>query len=112
MYDFEKLKDEIVKRLQPLKPEKIVLFGSYARNEAKEGSDIDLYIVTKDEYVPNTWREKMDIKLKFSRALRDIKRHYDIDLIAHTKAMHRSFMQNDSLFAKEIRREGKVIYSA
>jgi predicted nucleotidyltransferase len=112
MNDFEKLKNEIVKRLQPLQPEKIVLFGSLARDEAKEGSDIDLYIVTKDEYMPHTWREKMDIKLKFSRALRDIKRHYDIDLITHTKAMHRRFMQNELLFAKDIQREGKVIYGA
>ena len=27
----------------------------------------------------------MDIKLNFSKALRDIKEHYDIDLITHTK---------------------------
>jgi len=30
MVDIKKLKEEIVKRLKPLNPNKIILFGSYA----------------------------------------------------------------------------------
>ena len=30
MVDIEKLKDEIVERLKPLDPDKVILFGSYA----------------------------------------------------------------------------------
>jgi len=36
MLDIEKVKDEIVSALLPLKPDKIILFGSYARGEANE----------------------------------------------------------------------------
>ncbi len=48
----EKVLDEFVKRIKKEygdKIEKIILFGSYARGEAKEGSDIDVLIITKDE---------------------------------------------------------------
>lgn len=48
----EKVLNEFVKRIKKDygdKIEKIILFGSYARGEAKEGSDIDVLIITKDE---------------------------------------------------------------
>ncbi|HOE63187.1 MAG TPA: nucleotidyltransferase domain-containing protein [Candidatus Sumerlaeota bacterium] len=37
---------------QAMKPERIVLFGSYARNEADEESDIDLLIVADTPLPP------------------------------------------------------------
>ena len=42
MIDIEKVKSQIVKKLMPLKPEKIILFGSYAYVTPTEDSDIDL----------------------------------------------------------------------
>ncbi|WNZ00204.1 nucleotidyltransferase domain-containing protein [Sulfurospirillum sp. 'SP'] len=45
MVDIEKLKHEIVERLKPLDPDKIILFGSYAYGTPTEDSDIDLCIV-------------------------------------------------------------------
>ena len=110
MMDIEKLKKEIVEKLQPLNPEKIILFGSYAIGNPTENSDLDLYIVTSDEFIPRTWREKMNIKLRFSRKLRDIKEVYDIDLIVHTKQMYEKFLKLNSMFAKEILSKGKIIY--
>ena len=110
MLDIENLKREIVKRLKPLNPEKIILFGSYAYGKPTKDSDIDLYIVTNDDFMPQSWREKMDVKLKFSKVLRDIKQNYDIDLITHTKKMYKKFLKTDSQFANEILSKGKVIY--
>jgi predicted nucleotidyltransferase len=110
--EIESIKSEIIKRLKPLNPEKVILFGSFATNSANENSDIDLYIVTQDNYMPKTWREKMDIKLKFSKALRDLKQEYDIDLITHTKKMHQKFLNTNSLFSKEIQTKGQVIYAS
>ncbi len=46
------LKQEIVNRLRSLNPYKIILFGSYAWGEPDEDSDIELYVVTKDEFTP------------------------------------------------------------
>jgi len=70
--DIQKIKSEIIERLKPLNPNKIILFGSYAYGTQNNDSDIDLYVVTNDEFMPQNWREKMQIKLKFSKALRDI----------------------------------------
>ena len=48
MIDIEKIKDEIIERLKPLKPDKIILFGSYAYGTPNEDSDIDLFIIKND----------------------------------------------------------------
>ena len=45
MVDIEKIKVEIVERLKPLDPDKIILFGSYAYGTPNEDSDIDLFLV-------------------------------------------------------------------
>jgi UTP:GlnB (protein PII) uridylyltransferase len=44
--DIQKMVDLIVERFQP---EKVILFGSYARGEAGPDSDVDLVVVTRDE---------------------------------------------------------------
>jgi len=46
MLDIEEIKSEIIKRLEPLNPNKIILFGSYAYGTPHKDSDIDLYIVS------------------------------------------------------------------
>jgi predicted nucleotidyltransferase len=108
--NIEEIKSEIVDRLKPLSPDKIILFGSYAYGTPNDDSDIDLYVVTNDEFMPQNWREKMQIKLKFSKALRDIREHYDIDLITHTKKMYEKFLELDSMFSREILTKGQIIY--
>ena len=45
MVDIEVLKHEIVERLKPLNPNKIILFGSYAYGTPNDSSDIDLFLV-------------------------------------------------------------------
>ena len=73
-------------------------------------SDIDLYVVTNDDFMPQSWREEMQIKLKFAKALREIRQHYDIDLITHTKKMYKKFIDLDSMFSREILTKGQIIY--
>ena len=109
MVDIELLKHEIVERLKPLNPDKIILFGSYAYGTPNEDSDIDLYVVTKDEFIPKSYREKSEIHLKVSRALRDLLQKHPTDLLTHTKAMHNKFLALNSSFAKEITSKGLSI---
>ena len=110
MLDIEQLKKEIVNKLKPLNPEKIILFGSYAYGKPHKGSDIDLYVVSSDDFLPKSWKEKMQIKLKFSKALRELKQEYDIDLITHTKKMYEKFLELDSMFSREILHKGQILY--
>jgi predicted nucleotidyltransferase len=102
----ENLKNEIVARIQPLDPEMVVLFGSYAAGEPNEDSDIDLYIVTKDDRIPHTWREKSNLRLAYSQRLLDFRIKYPVDLIVHTKPMHERFMEIKSSFSRDIMNKG------
>ena len=101
--DIEKLKKEIVERLKPLNPEKIILFGSYAYGNPHEDSDVDLYVVTSDDFMPDDWNEKNNIFLRYSKKVRDLQRIIPIDLIVHTKPMYEKLkLLNSSFFVYEI----------
>jgi len=102
MIDIEELKPLIVERLKPLNPDKIILFGSYAYGTPTEESDIDLYVVTDDDFMPQTWKEKSDLKLKYFKKLETIARKSGLDLILHTKPMYEKFKHYNSHFWHEI----------
>lgn len=110
MINIEELKLQIIERLKPLNPNKIVLFGSYAYGTPTEDSDIDLYVVTQDDFLPNTWNEKNNIHLKVANAMQDILKKYPTDLITHTKKMHEKFVEMNSSFYRKIMRDGVTIY--
>ena len=88
------------------------MFGSYAKGNETELSDIDLLVVTNDNFIPQSFSEKMELKLKIASALKSLRKHSDIDLIVHTKPMHDKFIQQNSLFKNEIINTGQIIYEA
>jgi len=110
MIDIEKLKLLIVERLKPLDPEKIILFGSYAYGTPNEDSDIDLYIVTNDDFIPLSFKEDSQIYLKISKQLRDIITQYPTDLVVHTKKMYQKAIDINQLFVKNIIQNGVKLY--
>jgi hypothetical protein len=66
--------------------------------------------VTGDDFIPSSFKEKSMIYLRVSQAISDIKREFPVDLIVHTRPMHKRFIENDSLFAQELFRKGKILY--
>ena len=98
--------NKIIEVLKPLNPYRVILFGSYARGNPDEESDIDLYVVTNDDFIPGNWRETNKIYLKFSRQIRSIRSEVPIDLIVHTKKMNQKFIDLNSRFSKEIFQNG------
>lgn len=110
MNSFAQIKTELLQRLSPLDLEQIILFGSYASGSYTDHSDIDLYIVTRDDFIPQNFKEKMEIKIRVSDALKDLKKKYDLDLIVHTRKMNELFRERDSLFSREIFRKGISLY--
>ena len=109
-------KNEIISQiklsLQPLNVTKVILFGSYAKDTQSADSDIDLLVVTNDDFVFGSFAQKMEIKLKIANALNSLRKFVDIDLIVHTKPMYDQFIQLNSGFKKEILETGTVIYEA
>lgn len=100
----------LIEKLKLAQPEKIILFGSYAYGNPTENSDIDLLVVTGDETIPSSFYEKSKIYLSISQTISDIKKEFPVDLIVHTKAMYRLFIEADSMFAREILTKGKILY--
>jgi predicted nucleotidyltransferase len=100
----------IVEKLKSVNAEKIILFGSYAYGEPSDESDLDILVVTDENIMPANFREKSLLYLRISKAISDIKKEFPVDLIVHTKVMHKKFIENDSLFARELLTRGKVLY--
>lgn len=102
----EKYKEKIIEALKPLNLYKVILFGSYASGTLDSDSDIDLYVVTNDNFIPKNWNEKNEIYLKVSRQVRGLRSEIPIDLIVHTKEMNRKFIELDSQFSRDIIENG------
>ncbi len=103
---------QIKTSLSELNPYLILLFGSYAYGTPHEDSDIDLLVVTNDDFIPKNFEEKHKIYLQVSRKIRHIKMQIAVDLIVHTLPMYEKFIKQDSSFAHEITTQGKIIYES
>jgi|APCry1669188970_1035186.scaffolds.fasta_scaffold03908_3 predicted nucleotidyltransferase len=110
MNPFRKELHLILENLQNLNLYKVILFGSFAYGKPDKDSDVDLIVVTKDEYFPKSYQEKSDLYLKVSNAITDIAGRIPIDLIVYTKSMYIQFIQVGSLFSKEILQNGVILY--
>lgn len=107
MIDIEEIKVEIVKRLRPLKPDKVILFGSYAYGTPNEHSDIDLFIV-KDN-LENDSLDNYEIEAKMR--LLDLMKKYKtngIDIISTSSEYLKS--RTDYFYKNDIIKNGKVLY--
>ncbi len=105
----DEIKNQIIEALKPLDPEKIILFGSYAYGNPRKDSDIDLYIITKDNFIPQSFKEKSEIYLKYARKLYELEKVFPIDLIVHTKQMNSKFIELNSVFTKEFVEKGIIL---
>ena len=105
MVDIQTLQKEIVERLKPLEPEKIILFGSYADGTATDDSDIDLFIVKDAQTDTPT-----SLTLKARRRLRDLIYKYKIgfDILSASQTFLES--RGDYFYQVDILKNGKVIY--
>ena len=100
MINIELIKPLILENLKSLNLEKVILFGSYAYGTPNENSDIDLYVVTNDSFIPQSFKEKNQLYLKVSQQIRELRKIVAIDLIVHTKKMHEAFKAANSSFYK------------
>jgi len=111
MIDIKMIKENIVQKLQPFYPKEIILFGSYAYGTPTQDSDIDLYIVTDDDFLPNNFQENMDVKMKYIKAIYEITADIPADIIVHTKKMNEKFRELNSYFSRKIYSEGEILYA-
>ena len=92
--------DRIVARFNP---EKIILFGSHARGEGEQGSDVDLLVVMPVK------GSKRKIRLNIRQALRDI--HIPKDIIVSTPEEFEWRKEIAGTIERPAAREGEVLYA-
>lgn len=98
--------NEIANRLKnAINPIAIYLFGSYAVDQAENGSDIDLLAV-----VPETKKPVREIAIEGRKSLMDI--HIPLDLIVCTKLQFDRFRDVKNSIINEAFCFGRIIYGS
>ena len=104
--DINELIPEIVKRLSPLKPDKIVLFGSHAYGTPTDESDIDLFLIKDDLEMDALDDFEIEAKMKLLGLISKYKVGFDI-LSAPSAFLN---ARKDYFYKIDILQNGKVIY--
>jgi uncharacterized protein len=84
------------------RPEKIILFGSYAYGKPHNESDVDLLVIMPA-------RNVIDQSIRIDLAL---ERPFSLDLIVRTPRQIERGVRDDDWFLREITEKGKVLYEA
>ena len=87
-----------------VEPDKIILFGSYARNDYKANSDVDILILKKG------LKNERDVTNNLYMEFFNKKITVPIDLIAVDYDKYYQLNKDIGYIYKTIDREGKVIY--
>jgi len=85
-------------------PDQIVLFGSYARGDYKEKSDIDLLIIKKN------LRNEREINNILYKAFFENKINIPIDIISIDYNKYMNLNNEIGYIYKTIKEQGKIIY--
>lgn len=96
------MRPAIQKIVQELKPEKIVLFGSYAYGKPSPHSDVDLLVIMK------TKSSRKERSWAVSRLL--LPRPFPVDILVKTPKEVEEALDAGDFFLKEILTRGKVLY--
>jgi predicted nucleotidyltransferase len=96
------LRPAVQKIVAELKPEKVVLFGSYAYGTPNSHSDVDLLVImkTKASLKERSWA--------VSRLL--LPRPFPVDILVKTPKEVEQALEAGDFFLKEILKRGKVLY--
>jgi uncharacterized protein len=99
----ETLPGAIERIVSTLKPEKIILFGSYAYGNPTPDSDVDLLVIMK------TKAKEIDRYVAVSNLL--YPRQFPVDILVKTpKEIEAETQKKGNFFLREILNKGKVLY--
>ena len=112
MSDNKKYIPEIVNKLKTINPYLLILFGSYAYGTPHEDSDIDILLVTNDDFIPQNFDDRLKYRLSIKKIIRETARKVPVDLLIYSRPMFEKFKKLNSSFSKEILTNGKKIYES
>jgi predicted nucleotidyltransferase len=95
--------DEIVQRIAAkFSPERIILFGSHARGDAREGSDLDLLVLFREVNDPRERAAELYVAL--------IDCDLPTDIVVSTTARFERYKNVVNTVYWPAAREGRVVY--
>jgi predicted nucleotidyltransferase len=97
--EIKKIVDQIVRNY---KPERIILFGSFACGKIKENSNVDLAVIKKT-------KERFTTRLLKVAGM--IKSSLGTDILVYTPKEWNEALKEENYFIKEITQKGKIVYA-
>ena len=104
MISNEQIQQAVARLVAAAKPSKIILFGSYARGDATEDSDLDLMVIETE--VGN----KFDEMVRLRNVMGDMDIGVDLLVYSDLEASHRSQVPGTVLYRAY--KEGRVLYDS
>lgn len=98
--EISKITDKIIKEFRP---EKVILFGSYAWGNPKKNSDVDLLVI-KNDPIKNT----REMAVELEKIL--IKRNLPLDLLVYKPEQLKKRLALKDAFLSKIISQGKILY--
>jgi predicted nucleotidyltransferase len=99
--EIQALADKIAREFHP---QKIILFGSHARGDARPDSDVDLLVIMDSNEHPARTAAEVTCRVH--------PRRYPLDLIVRSPETVRTRLQMNDWFMRDVMREGRVLYAA
>jgi uncharacterized protein len=100
MRDIQKVAGNIARQFRP---DRIMLFGSYAYGRPTSDSDVDLLILMPEKKNPRDQGILIRQKIEFS---------FPVDLLIRSPADFKRRIAQGDYFLKEIQEKGKILYEA
>ena len=100
-----RIADDIVKEVAP---EKVILFGSWARGNASDRSDIDFLVIEREAFGPHRSRRKEAARI--SRSLSQYR--VAIDILVYSSHELQANAQTLPVAIAEALEEGKLLYES
>ena len=97
--EIKKLVDKIVSRIRP---DKVIVFGSYAKGLATYKSDLDLFII-KDTHLPMSKRNE-EIRHLLSNLI------VGVDVHVYTPEEVEEYGSEEYSFVRSVLKTGKIVY--
>ncbi len=110
MKAYDDIISELVESLKVIDPYKIYLFGSHASGNSDEESDVDIVVILDEFIIPADYSEKMKRKLLVRRALYNLSRKIQIDIVVYTRGEFKEISELKTSFYNTLKSDGFVLY--